>query len=190
MKRLFRALVLIVIFLVVTKAIPFKPFLQYLYPIHHKEIIYENALEYDLDPFLIAAMIHVESSWRANAVSPKGATGLMQLMPETANWVAEQLGLTVTQESLTDPKINIKLGSWYLNYLNQQFPTATAALAAYNGGLGNVHQWLKEERWDGSLETASQIPFWETRAYVHKVIKTWNFYQEIYDYQWDNGEES
>lgn len=190
MKKLFRHLVLIVVFLLAfITIVPVKSILQQLYPLDYQGIIYQQAMENDLDPFMVAAIIRVESSWRTNAVSHKGATGLMQIMPETAVWISEQLKVDFSPENLTDPEFNIRLGCWYLNYLKQQFPTSTAALAAYNGGLGNVKQWLQSQRWDGSLETANQIPFNETRSYVRKVIHTWNFYRKIYDYQWEIGEE-
>ncbi len=155
--------------------------MQRIYPYQYSEIIMEAAADYDLDPYLIAALIHVESKWDATAVSSKGATGLMQLMPDTAAWVSEQSGISYSEEDLTNPEINIMLGSWYLAYLRRQFSTSAAALAAYNGGQGNVKQWLQDKLWDGQLETASDIPFWETRGYVRKLTHTWNIYQKLYD---------
>ncbi len=166
-----------------------KPILRFMYPLHYQTIIHEQAAIYELDPFMIAAIIRVESGWRVDARSPKGATGLMQLMPETAVWIAGQLEIEFDVDTqLTDPEINIMLGAWYINHLRKQFPTFVAALAAYNGGQGNVRKWLDGDRWDGSLDNSEQIPFYETRAYVQKVTYIWNFYRHIYEYKWENGE--
>lgn len=158
--------------------------MQHFYPIHYQELITAEAEKYDLDPLLIAAIIHVESRWRADAISPKGATGLMQLMPTTGEWVGSRLQLEISEVDLINPETNIKLGSWYINYLQQQFPTIIAALAAYNGGQGNVRQWLADEVWDGSLTTVADIPFYETRSYVQKIDSTWDIYRKIYEDQW------
>src|SRR5690606_38419303 len=105
----------------------------------------------------------------------------MQLMPDTAAWIAQQLELEYNEQDLLDPEINIMLGCWYINYLSMRFPSFTAALAAYNGGQGNVQSWLAEDKWDGSFESVSDIPFWETRSYLRKLSYTWDLYRRIYD---------
>jgi len=81
------------------------------------------------------------------------------------------------------------LGCWYLAYLRKQFPSFAAALAAYNGGQGNVRQWLSEQIWDGRYETVHNIPFGETRSYMRKVTYTWSIYKKIYDRELINWEE-
>lgn len=185
MARFFRFVILFSLLVALLSFISFNPIIRLFYPIHYRDIIGQNATERELDPFLIAAVIQVESGFRPTARSPKGAIGLMQLMPETGNWVATQLRLDGASLDLTDPEINIKLGSWYLKYLNQQFVTILPALAAYNGGQGNVRQWLDSGKWDGHFESIADIPFYETRAYVGKVIHTWQFLQRIYDNRWE-----
>lgn len=161
-----------------------RPLLQVFYPLAYQDIIAEQAQKRNQDPFLLAAIINVESKWRSDATSPKGAVGLMQLMPATAEWIAQQQGIDFAIDDLYDPKINITLGSWYIYYLSEQFPTFAAALAAYNAGPGNVRRWLEEETWNGELANVSDIPFWETRAYVQKISNTWSFYQKLYENQW------
>lgn len=149
-------------------------------PLSFSELIVYYGDSSDVDPALIAAVIQVESSFRPEVVSTKGAVGLMQLMPETATWVAEQTGLTTTNLDLLKPETNIQLGVYYLKYLLDRFPTESAALAAYNGGPTNVRRWLEEGLWDGSSEKMGQIPFSETRVYVRKVDFRRRLYRFFY----------
>ncbi|HKM43675.1 MAG TPA: lytic transglycosylase domain-containing protein [Limnochordia bacterium] len=177
MGRLTTLLVLAVIVLVFLSA-PF--FLRGAFPLYYADIISVVAEDYDLDPMLLAAIIQVESSYRPEVVSPRGAIGLMQLMPETAIWLGEQSAQPTRVEDLLDPKTNIGLGAYYLTYLLERFPTQYAALAAYNAGPANARRWLDEHIWDGSYERTGQIPFGETRSYVRKVIMMHNLYTLLY----------
>lgn len=176
--RGFLALVIVLFFLAV---FVMKPMLRLVYPIHYQEVIVSQATERELDPFLVAAMVQAESGFRPEAVSVKGAVGLMQLMPDTATWVAEQLRIPFQYEQLTDPEINIMLGTEYLRYLITQFNSLPPAVAAYNGGQGNVRQWLDNGRWDGSLGSVADIPFYETRNYVRKVFFHRDLFRLIHD---------
>lgn len=185
MIRLFRIFILIALIVFLVNILMARPILRVIYPLKYQEVIGEQAQIYNLDPFMIAAIIQVESRWRPDADSRKGATGLMQLMPDTGTWVADQIDLEFEIKQLMDPDTNILLGTWYMSYLRNQFPSFVAALAAYNGGQGNVRKWLDTQRWDGRFETYRDIPFYETRNYVRKVVYTWHFYREIYDYKWD-----
>ena len=177
----------ILVFLVLFTFVVFgiKPMLQYIYPIRYADIIGESGMTLGIDPFLIAAMVQVESSFRPDVVSSKGAVGLMQIMPETAVWLGQQKGISVQVENLTNPEENIQLGTLYLDYLLKRFPTECSALAAYNGGQGNVRRWLEEGQWDGYFRSVSQIPFKETRTYVRRVIFTREFYRYIYNHNWE-----
>jgi len=160
----------------------YKPIMQYAYPLHYRDVVLRHAAEHQIDPLLVTAVMHVESSFRPNAVSPKGAKGLMQLMPSTAEWAASQMGMsTYSEEMLFDPEINVSIGVWYLANLRRLFDNDTAlALAAYNGGRANVLRWLSEESWSGSVEDADDIPFPETRAYVKKVLTTYEWYRRVW----------
>ncbi len=153
---------------------------RYLYPLKHEQIIWDYSEKYDLDPYLVLSIIKIESKFDNQAVSRKGALGLMQLMPETAYWIAETKGFTLEDKDLTDPTKNIALGTWYLDHLIKSFDSEIVAVAAYNAGRGNVQKWLDNGLWDGTLKNASQIPFKETREYVLKVILARQKYHEIY----------
>lgn len=158
-----------------------------LYPIDYQEIIVQEAQRVQLDPSLVAAVINVESRWQADAVSRKGAKGLMQLMPTTAAWIAEKTGQAgFSEEDLFTPETNIRLGACYLADLLAQFGNnETLALAAYNGGRGNVKTWLDDGLWDGTQDTVQSIPFGETRRYVLKVEAQRKIYSRIYN--WHSG---
>ncbi|MEL7608971.1 MAG: lytic transglycosylase domain-containing protein [Bacillota bacterium] len=151
------------------------------YKLDYKELIAEYSAEYEIDPYLVAAVIHCESSGRADAVSKSGAIGLMQIMPETGEWIAEKLGMKkFKSEKLTDPEVSIRMGCWYLEFLMERFSSNVVnVLAAYNAGHGNVDKWLE----DGGLSEDGQlknIPFEETDAYVEKVLYAYEKYQALY----------
>ncbi len=159
--------------------------LRWFYPIRYVEEISVHAEATSLDPYLIAALIRVESNFRHDVRSPKGATGLMQLMPETARWIAEQLQMDFREADLLDPDINIRLGTWYLTMLQKEFGNnLIVALAAYNGGRGNVSRWLAEGQWNGELRELRNIPFLETRLYVQRVLAVYDWYVRIYHGMW------
>ena len=155
---------------------------KYTYPFLHQELVYKYALENNLSPFLIAGIIKVESGFKKDALSPKGAMGLMQIMPKTGRWVAEKINYGYQEDTvLNDPEANIKLGTWYLSFLQREFyDNEVLYLAAYNGGLGNVKQWMAKYGWDKNFSDVEQIPFPETRNYVKKVLYYKKQYQEKY----------
>jgi soluble lytic murein transglycosylase len=140
-------------------------------PLRHEDIIRQQARDKDLDPALIAAVIYTESRFRDGQVSRAGAQGLMQITPATARMIARKSGgVAFTVEDLGTPQVNIAYGAWYLRYLLARYAGNEAlALAAYNGGEGNVDRWIDAaERRDEAL-TIQAIPFSETRAYVQRV---------------------
>ncbi|HHT47574.1 MAG TPA: lytic transglycosylase domain-containing protein [Firmicutes bacterium] len=155
---------------------------RFFYPFPYRDIIIGEAQKNGLEPLLVAAVIMVESSFNEEAKSPKGALGLMQVMPETGFWAAEQMQLELfSLEQLFDPHINIAIGTWYLAGLFRQFNgNLYAALAAYNGGRGHVSRWLREGIWDGTRESLNDIPFPETYNFVLKVERTYKQYKRIY----------
>jgi soluble lytic murein transglycosylase len=153
-----------------------------MYPIKYREAIEANAAKYGIDPLLVAAIIRVESNYKPELVSSKGAIGLMQLMPDTAQWILEMDGFaSLTMDSLYEPKSNIMMGTKYIHLLNNQFNSNLAeVLAAYNAGPGNVSKWRETKVWDGKLESIDQIRFWETRKYVDRVVYYYKKYHKIY----------
>lgn len=140
-------------------------------PLRHEDIIRQQAREKQLDPALLAGVIYTESRFRDGQVSSAGALGLMQITPATAQEVAGKSGGTAfTVEDLATPQVNIAYGAYYLRYLLNRYDGDEAlALAAYNGGSGNVDKWVAAEKAAARSFTTSDIPFPETRAYVTKV---------------------
>ncbi len=155
---------------------------RFFYPIHFRDKIERHARDLDVDPMLVAAIIRNESRFRSQVISAKGAVGLMQIMPDTARWIAEQTGIPdFSEENLLDPDTNIRMGSWYISSLQRQFYNQTAVvLAAYNAGRGNVAAWLADGVWDGSEAAIDRIPFAETEKYVRQVLQDYHRYHKLY----------
>jgi soluble lytic murein transglycosylase len=148
-------------------------------PLRHEDIIRQQAREKNLDPALIAAVIYTESKFR-DRTSPAGAEGLMQILPSTAEFIADRSGGTAFERSdLATPQVNISYGSWLLRYLLDRFDgNERLALAAYNAGETNVAAWLEGDA-DKALDP-DEIPFAETRAYVERVEEARERYREKY----------
>lgn len=157
-----------------------------MYPIYYQEEIKQSAENHHLDPFLIAAMIRVETNYKYHLESSKGALGIMQLMPDTAYWIAESAQLeSLTPEDLLKADVNIDLGSWYMNWLTKHYNgNVLYAIAAYNAGQGNVNQWKNKGIWNGTESQIDQIPFGETRHYVQRVLYYYHIYLTLYDKEW------
>lgn len=155
---------------------------RFFYPFPYRQTVFNESRAHGLDPCLVAAVIKTESNFNPRAVSPRGARGLMQIMPDTGLWVAGQTGMRGFQpEWLDDPEINIRFGSWYLSDLYREFNGDTVlVLAAYNGGRGNVEKWLEQEHWTGQANSLDQIPFPETRDFVRKVLWNYKAYRYLY----------
>jgi len=146
------------------------------FPVRHMDIIEANAG--DLDPTWILAVIMAESSFRPHAESHRGAQGLMQLMPTTAEWVAQLMGMEdFDPDNIWEPGVNIALGSFYLNWLKRYYQgDLTLAITAYNAGLGNVNNWLANPDFSSDGLTLDVIPFNETDNYLRRVT----FNQRVY----------
>lgn len=187
-KRIIRTqqVIILLLLIIIVTVLIFQSnwFWRMVYPLKYGELIRESSQKYGLDPALVAAMIFVESKFKPTACSHKGARGLMQIMPETGKWIAEQLECTDYRESrLFEPALNIEFGSWYLASLKREFNhQLVIVLAAYNAGRGNVARWLEEE-WDGQQKSVSQLPFSETRNYVNQILKVYQYYQKLYQPQ-------
>ena len=140
-------------------------------PLRHEDIIRQQARDKGLDPALIAAVIYTESRFRDGQTSGAGAQGLMQITPATARMIARKSGgVAFTVEDLGTPQVNIAYGAWYLRYLMARYAgSERLALAAYNGGEGNVDRWIDGARQRGEDLSTERIPFPETRAYVTAV---------------------
>lgn len=175
--------ILITLIVLITMSIAIFPLLnRWVYPLKYEDYIVESAVETGADPYLIMAIIRAETKFDPEGTSHAGAQGLMQLMPATIKQIIDEGNFSPTLEDIAyDPATNIRLGSWYLHYLTEQFNgNKVAAVAAYNAGQGNVKKWLKNKIWDGTLQNADQIPFKETRDYLKKVIFYYEKYKELY----------
>ena len=150
-----------------------------LYPMKYSDEIKQYAASFDVKPEIIASIINVESSYRPNVISSKGAVGLMQLMPETAKWVTERLDEKFDVDDLKIASKNIKFGSFYVSYLLDYFNDLDLAICAYNAGMGNVKKWISnpEIYKDGVLK---KVPFNETRKYKNQVLNNINYYKNKY----------
>ena len=149
----------------------------------YSEYVDKYAEEYGVDKYLIYALIKAESNFDPEVTSRSDARGLMQLMEETAversNIIDNE---TVETHDLYDPETNIKLGTSYIAYLLGLYSGNTIlALTAYNAGLGNVQQWIKNEiiKPDGS--DIENIPYKETENYVRKIIRDYQMYLRLYE---------
>jgi len=150
-------------------------------PLRHEDIIRQQAKNKGLDPALVAAVIYTESKFR-DQTSHAGARGLMQVLPETAEFIARDSGATNFQiEDLATPQVNISYGSYYLKYLLDRYGGNNAlAVAAYNGGETNVDKWLSDSVRSGESFSIKSIPFPETQNYVKKVLETRLKYRKQY----------
>ena len=150
-------------------------------PLKHDDIIRQQAADKDLDPALIAAVIYEESHFR-DQTSHAGARGLMQITPQTADFIARRSGGSrFVQDDLANPQINIAYGSYFLRYLIDHYGgNETLAIAAYNAGQANVDRWVARAGGPDAFDSARHIPFPETRAYVENVAATRADYREHY----------
>ena len=153
------------------------------YPREYAEYVEVYAEAYGVPEGLVFAVIRTESSFDSGAVSPVGAVGLMQLMPSTFEWLTDdKLFEHLESGMLYDPETNVKYGTYCLSFLYDRYGDWELALAAYNGGLGNVDKWLEDDRYadadgEGGLK---RIPFKETRQFVARVTDAWEMYERLY----------
>ncbi|MBR7024412.1 MAG: lytic transglycosylase domain-containing protein [Selenomonadaceae bacterium] len=169
-------------FLISTPAIQKK----FLYPFPYRSTLENYSSRWKVDKFLAVAVMKVESNFSVEAHSQSGAVGLMQIMPETAAWIAYQLGEPPEEvaddiKNLREPETNIRYGTWYLAELESEFKgNDVLALAAYNAGRGNVREWIEKNHWKENFSDVEKIPYAETRDYVKRVLHCREKYSELY----------
>ncbi len=148
-------------------------YLRARYPLEYDQVVRSYARDRDLDPALVAAVIYAESRFDPNVTSSAGAVGLMQLLPETGEFVARQTGgEDFVVADLRDPDLNVRYGTWLLAYLRDRYDgDLRTALAAYHAGPANVDEWRR---------TDSGIAFPETLAYVDEVERVRRVYARAY----------
>ena len=151
------------------------------YPLEYRQLVVGYARIYHLDPALVAAVVYEESRFDAETRSPAGAVGLMQLLPATAQGIADRTGGSRFRLSdLLDPDINLRYGCWYLQHLQQKYADRPngdeLALAAYNAGQANVDRWIAAT----PPGRAAPIRFAATRQYVADVRRLQAIYRRAY----------
>lgn len=180
MKKLLIIGVLLLIIIAII-AIFWNPILKIFYKTEYSEYVEKYANEKGIDPLLIYAMIKAESNFKEGATSNKGALGLMQLMDNTAKEVAENILMEYESgTTLYNPEKNIKLGINYYKTLKDEFGNDEVALTAYNAGIGNVNNWIKDGIIKADGSDIENIPFKETNTYVRKILKNYNMYKMLY----------
>ena len=154
-----------------------------IYPLLYREELLAASEEFGVDPCMLAALVQVESSYQADAVSHVGAIGLMQIMPETGEWLSSKIELEneFSTEMLCDPGVNLRLGCWYLSYLYDRYDGQwQEALTAYIAGQGQVDKWLKDPAISADGKHLDVIPGQDVKEYAAKVMRFHEHYKEAY----------
>jgi soluble lytic murein transglycosylase len=174
-----RGAILLALLLLVLVALPFvlkapETVRRITHPLKYEETIRSAAQENGVEPALVAAVILKESRFNPEVQSSQGAYGLMQILPETAQFISERSAIG---SDYRFPKTNIRMGTWYLGYLQGRYDGhERLVLAAYNSGEGQVDAWISEKGFDIERD----IPFAETHGYVEDVLEARATYVELY----------
>lgn len=183
LKSIFKIIGLIIISVVMAIIISFS---IVAYQTSRQKIAYQDQIKkysekYNMDPLLIASIIKVESDYDNEAHSNQNAKGLMQLLDTSAKHSAELIGEEYYPDKLKDVDYNLNLGVEYFNYLYKYYNDVDLALAAYNGGIGNVDKWIQEKKIDKHDPDPTKIPVEETRQYVIKINSNYDLMKVFYD---------
>lgn len=178
-KKILVALSIICVLCVIIRYIVLPGFI---FPMKYKNLVVEKSIQHKVDPLLVLSIMKAESKFDPNAISRRGAKGLMQIMDKTGEWAATEMQIAdFTQDKLFDPATNINIGCWYLAKLLDQYDGDISTLsAAYNAGTGNVYKWRNNKDFSLDGVTLDYIPFGETRRYVKKVNRNLKFYRYLY----------
>lgn len=176
------AVVLMIGFCYIVCFAGYKTYLSLTHPLKYENEIVEIANIYNLSPALVASVVNVESGYNKNAISKKGALGLMQVKLSTADFMNSVYNKTekLNQTNLLDEKTNLHYGCMYLKYLIKKFDDVFTALAAYNAGETIVRLWLEDENYSLDKLSLRTIPFKETNNYVKKIKSNLAFYKKVY----------
>lgn len=150
------------------------------YPKEYEEYVEKYASQYGVPESIVYAVIKTESGYDSGAVSEAGAVGLMQMMPDTFNWLTTLTKENLDKGLLYDPETNIKYGTYYLSYLYLKYGSWDTVYAAYNAGEGNVDDWLGDALEADGAKKLGDVPFKETENYIKKVNKAAEIYDRLY----------
>lgn len=185
-KKLWGILFIIIIICI---GINYKSILKMLYPIQYESIVEKYSNEYQLDSYMVYSLIRVESKFNPYAKSSKAAKGLMQITPQTGNYIATLIGnKNFNNDNLYDPELNIKYGCFYFSKLLRDFDgSLNCAIAAYNGGEGNVRKWMTIDKNGKKSLNIEDVQFSETKQYMKRVNKYYEIYKFLYSNDTQNG---
>lgn len=178
------ALICLIVFILLVILVGVKALKTFVYPLEYEDIVLTNSNKYNLDPYLVFAVINVESNFKKMALSSRNAKGLMQMTESTAQEMNEMTNTIdyITEESLYNESINIELGCKYLSDLITRYNgNYYLAVCAYNAGIGNVNSWIEDGKMSETLDTTDiSLPFLETTNYLKKVISNYEVYKTLY----------
>lgn len=176
-KKLLITFIIIIILICFLKLIDIKNIiLKIYYQVKYEDIINRYSEEYDVDKYLVLAIIKNESNFNKNSTSNKDAKGLMQLLDSTAKELAKELEIK-DEINLFDEEINIRIGTYYISKLLKYYNNLYLAISAYNAGMGNVNRWIEDDIIKNDGSNIENIPYKETENYLRKVIRDYNIYK-------------
>ncbi len=155
------------------------------YPLNYKQEIFAVADKYALDKALVFAIVKTESNFDKNALSNRGAKGLMQITDKTAEYVAKMQN--IEKYDIFNVETNLSFGCYYLRYLTNKFGNQKTGIVAYNAGEGKVREWLKNSEYSENGVTLNKIPFEESKEYLEKIEKSLSNYKKLYKNILDKG---
>lgn len=194
MKIIGRILVLLLILAILAGGL-FYGYIYYTVNDRHEpymDLILKYSKENNVDEKLVTAITKTESDFIEKAESGAGAKGLMQIMPDTGEWISQKLKEKEYNPTfLFDPETNIKYGTYHLKYLIDYYDNnVDFAIMAYNAGHGNVNKWISQGLIKENSKDYDQVPFPETRNYIRKVNDQWEMNKSIFDIYYLDNESS
>jgi len=177
-------IILLSIFLILFKIIDIdKIVMKKIYPLKYTEYVEKYSKEYNIDSYMIYAILKAESNFDEKAKSNSNAIGLMQILESTAIETGNKINVTITEEQLYQAELNIQIGTKYFSELLDKYNNNyKMAIIAYNAGSGNVDKWIKEGIIKEDGTDLENVPFKETNNYVRKILRNYEIYKELYEW--------